>query len=75
MSAIRSLNRLYGCSPDQSCYIGDFAQDMCDAKKAGVQAIGITRGHPTREILLEAGADHVIEHLSELRNLADSSSA
>lgn len=47
-------------------FVGDFVSDMRDARLAGVHGIGITRGHPTRDVLLAAGAEVCIDHLTDL---------
>jgi len=65
--AIRQFREDYWYIPDEKfCFVGDFPSDMRDAKRAGVRGIGLTRGHPTRDVLLAAGAEVCIEHLTEL---------
>ncbi|MBU6231202.1 MAG: HAD family hydrolase [Patescibacteria group bacterium] len=64
---MKKLCRAYGVDLDQATYLGDFADDMVRARLAGVNAVGITRGRPTRQVLLDAGAHIVIDQLSELK--------
>lgn len=52
--------------PADLVYVGDFGHDMRDACRAGVMPIGITRGNQTRAMLLEEGAQHVVDQLVEL---------
>jgi len=49
-----------------ACYVGDLACDMQDARAAGLIPIGMTRGYDTRDVLTEAGAALVVDHLEEL---------
>ncbi|HEY4511617.1 MAG TPA: HAD family hydrolase [Candidatus Paceibacterota bacterium] len=55
--------------PADVWFIGDFGSDMRDARKAGVNAVGITRGKATADALMKAGADHCIAHLPELSRI------
>lgn len=53
--------------PGETVYVGDGVTDMLAGKSAGVFAvIGITQGFSSRKSLEQAGADHVIDSLSEL---------
>jgi pyrophosphatase PpaX len=57
-------------SPEQAVYIGDAVSDMLAGKAAGVRAtIGITQGFGSREALEAAGADYIVNALSELPEL------
>lgn len=64
--ALREGLKKNGLAPNKTAYIGDIASDMSDARTAGVIPIGITRGYPSRQVLQENGAEHVITHLDEL---------
>ncbi|PIQ69100.1 MAG: hypothetical protein COV91_00645 [Candidatus Taylorbacteria bacterium CG11_big_fil_rev_8_21_14_0_20_46_11] len=64
--AILTMCTQAGVDPSRACYVGDHASDMKAARKAGVKAIGITRGNETEAVLREAGADVIITHLEEL---------
>ncbi len=56
-------------TPVKTIYVGDSVFDMRCAVRAGVKAVGITRGHPTRKQLEDAGASHCVDHLEELLTL------
>lgn len=47
-------------------YVGDHAGDMHAARAAGVTAVAVTSGPTSREALHEAGADLVVDDLTEL---------
>jgi HAD superfamily hydrolase (TIGR01509 family) len=54
-------------APEDAVYIGDGVSDVLAGKAAGVRAvIGITQGFGSREALEAAGADYIIDSLSEL---------
>jgi phosphoglycolate phosphatase len=65
--AIREFVQRNGFQDSNVWYVGDFISDIRDALKAGVRPIGITRGNKTETQLREAGAEYVIENLSQLR--------
>ncbi len=58
--------RLAGVTPDQALHVGDTASDIKAARAAGVGAVGVSWGFRTRDELIEAGAERVIDHPSEL---------
>lgn len=49
--------------------IGDTTYDMAMAKNAGVCSIGVTWGYHEKNELISSGADHIIHHISELKEL------
>jgi len=51
--------------------VGDSVHDMAAARVAGCVAIGATWGVSTREALVEAGAEYVIEGMGELKGLLE----
>lgn len=61
----RILDRL-GVPPKEGIYLGDSEVDMRTGKAAGLLTIGANWGFRTREILIESGADAVIDHAEEL---------
>lgn len=63
---IKFICKEVGISPQSMCYVGDFGSDVRHARKAGVQAIGITRGNNTTEVLTKAGADLCVDDLPQL---------
>lgn len=52
--------------PSSIVAVGDVTQDIKDARKAGMAAVGISRGCVGKEVYLQAGAHHVIDSLTEL---------
>jgi phosphoglycolate phosphatase-like HAD superfamily hydrolase len=68
-AAITTICEEEGISPKDFYYVGDFCSDMDHARRAGVNGIGITRGHDTSKVLFAEGASVCIENLSELLTL------
>ena len=56
---------------ERCAYVGDSVHDMAAARAAGCVAIGATWGVSTREALVEAGAEYVIEGMGELKGLLE----
>ncbi len=54
---------------EECLYIGDSEVDMKTAKAAGVTSVGVTWGFRSKEILLENGADYVIDHPREIAEI------
>ncbi len=59
--ALRQLD----CTPEEAITIGDMITDAQSAQAAGTTFVGITHGFASREELLEAGADYLIDSLAE----------
>lgn len=51
----------YAASRERTFYIGDTAGDIVEAKEAGVRAVAVTWGWHSRERLVAAGADLVVD--------------
>lgn len=64
-SALLGLERL-GAVAAETWYVGDATTDMEMALAAGMRAMGITTGAATRDALLAAGAEVVVDHASEI---------
>ena len=58
-----------GATPATTAMIGDTSYDMAMAKAAGVRAIGVTWGYHDRAELIDAGADRIAEHPSDIPRL------
>lgn len=58
-----------GAVPSQTLFVGDSGVDMQTAKNAGLTAVGVTWGFRSRDELLQAGADHVIDDPTQLLQL------
>jgi HAD superfamily hydrolase (TIGR01509 family) len=58
--------RKLGVKPSRSWYVGDSIWDVQAARAAGMQAIGVTSGSATAGDLEEAGAQLIVNDLTEL---------
>lgn len=56
---------------DKTLYVGDSNIDVITAKNAGLRCVGVTWGYRSRETLLEAGADHIIDKPNQLITLVE----
>ena len=63
-----ALERL-NMPPEHAIFVGDSPYDIQAGLAAGVTAVGVTWGAFTRQVLEDAGAEHVLEHPSELPGL------
>ena len=52
--------------PDETLVVGDMAVDILMGVNAGAKTCGVTWGNGSREELLQAGADFVIDKMEEL---------
>lgn len=64
--------KLMGLSTQECAYIGDSPYDMRAARAADLYAVGVSWGMFTEDVLLEAGAEVIVSHMSELETLLDS---
>lgn len=62
---IKTLNDL-SYKAEQTLVVGDMPMDILMGKNAGVYTCGVTYGNSDKDSLLEAGADFVIDGISEL---------
>ncbi len=69
--ADRELLTLAGVAPEEALHVGDTASDIRAAKGCGIGAVGVSWGFRSREELLEAGADRVIDRAEELLALLE----
>lgn len=60
-TAVRDMLTAFGTDAAHVLYVGDSGVDMQTAKNAGLFAVGVTWGFRSREILLENGADVLID--------------
>jgi HAD superfamily hydrolase (TIGR01509 family) len=68
---LRALSHL-GIAPAHAMMIGDTADDVLAAKRAGTVGVGVTTGAHSFEELRGAGADYVLTSLAELPALLSS---
>ena len=55
-----------GALPKQTLYVGDSDVDMQTAHNAGLTAIGVTWGFRSCAVLLENGADHLVDRPEQI---------
>ena len=60
------IAEMLGFTPAQTAFIGDSDVDIFTGQNAGMETVGCAWGYRGRAELEEAGADHVIDHPSEL---------
>lgn len=61
--------KLAGARPHDFVYVGDTEYDMLEARAAGVHSIGFAGGYRPRGALAAAGAEWIIDELTELPSL------
>lgn len=66
-----ALFELSRAGPQHYIYVGDTEYDILEARAAGVRSIGYAGGYRPAAGLIAAGADYVIERLSELPRLLE----
>ena len=54
---------------DDPIYVGDEIRDVEAAKKAGIKVIGVSWGYNTKNALLKAQPDHVVEKPEDLQTI------
>ena len=57
---------------DECIFVGDSDVDVFTARNAGIKSIGVAYGYRGREHLEKAGADYVVDTVSELKELISS---
>ena len=63
---VRKTLRDLSYAPEEALVIGDMPVDIAMGKGAGAFTVGVTYGNSSREDLLKAGADFVIDDIREL---------
>ena len=58
-----------GYRAENTLVVGDMPVDILMGARAGAGTVGVTYGNSSRADLLEAGADFVLDHFSELQGL------
>jgi phosphoglycolate phosphatase len=59
----------FGCKAEDALVVGDTWYDIEMGKRAGVKTCGVTYGNGTREELIQAGADYLVDDFGELIRL------
>ncbi|MGI5959431.1 MAG: HAD family hydrolase [Massiliimalia sp.] len=65
-AAFFQIQKDLGMVPEQCVYVGDSDVDILLAKNAGVFSIGVTWGYRPSEELIQAGADLLVDHPSQI---------
>ena len=60
----------YGCKAEDALVVGDTWYDIEMGRRAGVRTCGVTYGNGSREELIGAGADFLVDDFGELIKLA-----
>ena len=58
----------FGCKPEDAWVVGDTWYDIEMGRRAGVRTCGVTYGNGSREELIRAGADVLVDDFGELLN-------
>lgn len=73
VAALKQALKHFGLEPHEAVYIDDTYDGLIAAKNAGLLACGVTWGYNSRERILAAEPDYVIDELKELIELLTSS--
>lgn len=65
------IAELMSVEPKECVYIGDSDVDMETGSAAGMETVGVTWGFRPKELLLEHGAKHIINHPKELISIVE----
>ncbi len=63
------IARLFGAEPDDVAFVGDSDVDMHTARNAGMHPIGVSWGYRPKELLLDLGAETIIDGLEGFKKL------
>ena len=69
-SVLKTLEML-DLKPSEVVVVGDMPVDIAMARGASVRSVGVTYGNSTREELAAAGADYVIDSITELLTIEE----
>ncbi len=65
------IAKQWGFKPSEVAFVGDSGVDMQTARNAGFIAVGVSWGFRTRDELLSAGADYIIDKPYELLKIIE----
>jgi phosphoglycolate phosphatase len=63
---IRHALEAFGLQPERSMMVGDRRQDIDGARRNGLRSVGVTYGFGSREELMSAGPDLIVDCSSEI---------
>ena len=61
---------LFGCTPDEVCFVGDSHIDMQTGRNAKMHTIGVSYGYKPVEVLRESGAQFIANTPREILEIA-----
>lgn len=70
-TAARMIAELMGVEPEECVYIGDSDVDMETGNAANMETVGVTWGFRPKELLVEHGAKHIMNHPKELISIVE----
>ena len=65
---LKTLEKL-GFKPSEALVVGDMPVDIVMARNASVRSVGVSYGNATREELVAAGTDYVIDRFEQLLDI------
>ena len=68
--AALKIAALFGCAPDEICFVGDSHIDMQTGRNAGMHTIGVSYGYKPVEVLRENGAEFIANTPREILEIA-----
>ncbi len=66
---IREILQAHGLDPKETIFVGDMVHDIEAARHGGVCSVAVLTGYTRAAALRAAGADLMVEHLGELREI------
>lgn len=60
-----------GVTPDETLYVGDSEVDVETAKNTGIACVGVTWGFRKKEVLIQAGAEYIIDQPKALLEIVE----
>ncbi|MDN5305136.1 MAG: phosphoglycolate phosphatase [Fusobacteriaceae bacterium] len=63
------LKRAFITNKEDVIMIGDREHDIIGANQVGIDSIGVEYGYGSKKELMQAGANHIVENIRELRDI------